>query len=64
MLKFPIMIGFIKEALEELKKVSWPTRQEATRLTQYVIGVSLIVGIYVTIIDAIFNYGLEKLVLR
>ncbi|MEK7595692.1 MAG: preprotein translocase subunit SecE [Patescibacteria group bacterium] len=58
------MLSFIRESKEELAKVTWPTKAETIRLTRYVIGVSLIVGVLVTLLDALFNYGLEKLILR
>jgi preprotein translocase subunit SecE len=37
--------------LEEIQKVSWPTRSETTRLTLVVILVSLFVGLYVGVLD-------------
>ena len=47
------------QIVEELKKVSWPTRRETTRLTVVVIGVSLIIGLYIGIIDILLTKGLE-----
>ncbi|MEK7565900.1 MAG: preprotein translocase subunit SecE [Patescibacteria group bacterium] len=52
---------FIKEVSAELKKVRWPTRREAIRLTAVVIGVSVIVGIYLGGLDYIFAKGMEIL---
>ncbi|GAB4219259.1 MAG: hypothetical protein Fur009_4520 [Candidatus Microgenomates bacterium] len=45
--------------LDELKKVTWPTRQETIRLTTIVIIVSLIIGLYIGIIDILLAKGLE-----
>ncbi len=45
--------------LDELKKVSWPSRQETIRLTMIVIIVSLIIGVYIGIIDVLLAKGLE-----
>lgn len=36
---------------DELKQVTWPTRQEAVQLTATVITISLIVALFVGIID-------------
>ena len=47
------------QVLEELKKVTWPSRRETIRLTLVVIGVSLIIGLYIGIIDILLNKGLE-----
>jgi preprotein translocase subunit SecE len=46
---------FIDEAWSELKKVTWPTAQQTRNLTVLVFAVSLVVGIYITILDAAFQ---------
>jgi len=46
---------FLKEVKDELKKVVWPTRDEIIRLTAVVIIVSLIVGVYLGLIDLILT---------
>ncbi|MFZ2026576.1 MAG: preprotein translocase subunit SecE [Microgenomates group bacterium] len=52
---------FANGIVEELKKVTWPTREQTTRLTIIVIGISLIIGVYVGIIDVLLTKGLEVL---
>jgi preprotein translocase subunit SecE len=52
---------FALDFLDELKKVTWPTRQETIRLTTIVIVISLIIGLYVGIIDVLFTKLLELL---
>jgi preprotein translocase subunit SecE len=52
---------FANGIMEELKKVTWPTRNETIRLTSIVIGISLIIGLYVGIIDVLLTKGLELL---
>ena len=47
--------------IEELKKVTWPTKEQTFRLTVIVIGISLIIGIYIGIIDVLLTKGLELL---
>ena len=47
-----------RETVGELHKVSWPTSQEAWRLTRIVIVVIILVGIFLGLVD----YGLSKLV--
>ncbi|MCX7881507.1 MAG: preprotein translocase subunit SecE [Patescibacteria group bacterium] len=51
--------GFAKEVVEELKKVSWPSKKETIRLTAVVIFISLIIGVYIGIIDILLTKGLE-----
>ena len=45
---------FIDEAWSELKKVSWPTREQTRNLTVLVFAVSLAVGVYITVLDSVF----------
>ncbi|MCX6731024.1 MAG: preprotein translocase subunit SecE [Candidatus Roizmanbacteria bacterium] len=47
--------------VEELKKVTWPTKEQTFRLTVIVIGISLIIGVYIGIIDVLLTKGLELL---
>lgn len=51
--------NFATDVIDELKKVSWPTKSETIRLTTIVIIVSLIIGLYVGIIDILLAKGLE-----
>jgi len=51
--------NFATSVIDELKKVTWPTRSETIRLTTIVIIVSLIIGLYVGIIDILLAKGLE-----
>lgn len=56
--------GFVSEVRDELKKVTWPPRKEVIRLTLVVIVISLIVGIYVGVLDIAFAKLLEFLTKR
>ncbi len=49
------------DIIVELKKVSWPTKKETIRLTTIVIFVSLIIGLYIGIIDILLAKLLEGL---
>lgn len=53
--------NFATDLIEELKKVTWPSRQETIRLTSIVIGISLIIGVYIGIIDILLTKALEVL---
>jgi preprotein translocase subunit SecE len=46
---------FINESWSELKKVSWPTREQVRNLTVLVFAVSFVVGLYITVLDLIFQ---------
>ncbi len=45
---------FVGGAASELRRVTWPTRQETTRLTLMVIAVSGAVGVFLFIVDLVF----------
>jgi preprotein translocase subunit SecE len=59
-----INFRFVTEAAAELRRVTWPTRQETMRLTIMVIVVAASVGIFLGIIDLgfarLFDLLLEK----
>ena len=46
---------FFKETLSELRKVVWPTREQATRLTVLVVVISVFVGFMLGIVDLGFG---------
>jgi preprotein translocase subunit SecE len=46
---------FIDEAWSELKKVTWPTREQVRNLTVLVFVISAAVGVYITVFDLIFT---------
>jgi preprotein translocase SecE subunit len=49
------MIRFFKEAWQELRKVSWPTPEQARNLTILVLIVSTAVGFYIAFFDIVFG---------
>ncbi|MBU1124678.1 MAG: preprotein translocase subunit SecE [Candidatus Omnitrophica bacterium] len=46
---------FIKEVKEELKKVSWSTRQEILQSTGVVIVATLLLAVYIGVIDLMLS---------
>ena len=47
---------FILDSWQELKKVNWPTPQQARNLTVLVLAVSAAVGVYIALFDYVFGY--------
>ena len=45
----------MNESYSELRKVSWPTREQVRNLTVLVFTVSFVVGLYITVLDAVFS---------
>ena len=52
---------FIKESWSELKKVSWPNRLQVRNLTILVFVISFVVGVYISVADALFNVVVQFL---
>jgi preprotein translocase subunit SecE len=55
---------FINESWSELKKVTWPTREQVRNLTVLVFVVSFTVGLYITVLDLVFQGAIGFLVER
>jgi preprotein translocase subunit SecE len=54
----------VRDVISELKKVSWPTREETTRLTVAVVVVSVVIGLSLGGIDIGFNWLVDNTLLR
>ena len=52
---------YFDEVWSELRKVSWPTREQVRNLTVLVFAISFVIGLYITVLDQIFK-GLLGLV--
>jgi preprotein translocase SecE subunit len=51
---------YLNESWTELGKVAWPSRETVIRLTLLVVAVSIAVGIYIFVLDSIFNTLVEQ----
>ena len=54
---------FLKEAKVELKKVTWPTREDTIRYTITVIVISAAVAMFLGGLDFVFQYILNNFLL-
>jgi len=55
-------VQFLEEVRAELKKVVWPSRQEALRLTLVVIFVSFLVGAFISSIDFVLTKLMARII--
>ena len=60
---FQSIITFLKESRTELRKVTWPTREETVRYTTAVIVISLVIAGILGGADFIFKTLLTKFVI-
>jgi preprotein translocase subunit SecE len=58
------LVAYINSAKEELKKVSWPTRKQTVKYTIIVILFSLGVALFLGLLDAIFSFGMARLIIK
>ncbi|PIR12853.1 preprotein translocase subunit SecE [Candidatus Falkowbacteria bacterium CG11_big_fil_rev_8_21_14_0_20_39_10] len=56
------IIDYIKASIEEMKKVTWPTKKETYNYTILVIGISLAVAVFLGGLDYIFTFALELVI--
>lgn len=53
---------YFKEVGREIKKVSWPSREQTQEKTLLVLAVSIIIGLYIGVLDFVFSKLLAVLV--
>lgn len=46
----------------EFDKIIWPTKKAIGRQTVAVVAVSVVLGLIIAVIDAIFKYGIDGIV--
>jgi preprotein translocase subunit SecE len=46
---------YFDEVFSELRKVSWPTREQVRNLTVLVFAISFVIGVYITLLDTFFR---------
>ncbi len=53
--------GFFDGVKVEFKKISWPDQTSIIRQTVAVVAISLVLGVIITILDFIVQYGVSFL---
>lgn len=56
------LVNYIKASIEEMRKVTWPTKKETYNYTLLVIGISIALAAFLGSIDYIFTKGLELII--
>ena len=52
---------YIKDVIQEMKKVTWPTWEELKGSTLVVMGFSIIMGLYIAGLDVCLGFIVNKL---
>ncbi|MFA6170844.1 MAG: preprotein translocase subunit SecE [Patescibacteria group bacterium] len=58
------IVNYVKSSIEEMKKVTWPTRKETYHYTLLVIGISIAMAIYLGAFDFIFQMAFQYVINR
>lgn len=58
------ILTFIKEAKEELQKVTWPSKQKTINYTIAVVVISIVVALFLGILDMIFSLIMERFIIK
>jgi len=56
------MIEYLKHVRAELRHVSWPSRRQTISYTIAVIAVSLVVAVYLGLLDYFFEAILQRII--
>jgi preprotein translocase subunit SecE len=56
------IVGYVKETRAEIRKVSWPNREQATKLTLIVLAVTVAMAAFLGTIDLIFSVLIRLLI--
>lgn len=54
------IIAFFDDVVKEMKKVTWPTKDELKDSTSIVLIATLIIAVFVYAVDLIVNWGLRN----
>ncbi|MEZ5358937.1 MAG: preprotein translocase subunit SecE [Candidatus Zixiibacteriota bacterium] len=55
------IVKFLKETVAEMKKVTWPTRQEIVGSTVVTVVVSIIVSIFIGVVDFVLDKAVRAI---
>ena len=59
---FKNLHDYLRGAVEEMKKVTWPTKKQTTTYSLIVVGMSIGVALFFGILDKLFSFGLDLLI--
>lgn len=57
-----VIVRYIREMRGELRKVTWPEREESWRLTAIVLGVTVLFALFLWVFDTIFSNIIQFLI--
>ena len=55
-------LRYLRESRDELKKVTWPSKEDVTKYAIIVIVISVLLGVFMGGLDVLLNMGVEQLI--
>ena len=59
---FKAVAKFFRECKSEIKKVVWPSRKQVVNNTLVVIAAVILIGIFIWVLDAVFQFGVFRFI--
>ncbi len=56
------LTNYIQGSIEEMKKVTWPSKKETKNYTLLVIGISLAIAAFLGALDYLFSWGFKLII--
>jgi len=56
------LVKYFRDSFQELQKVTWPTRNQAIKITAIVLGFTLVFAAFLGIVDFLFGTGYKFLI--
>ncbi len=56
------LVQYVREALEEIQKVTWPSKKETFKYSVIVVGLCLILAVFFVGLDWVLSLGIQKLI--
>jgi len=57
-------VAFLKDVKLEMGRVNWPTKDQTTKYTLVVIGMSIFLALFLGLLDSVFSYIINLLITR
>jgi len=57
-------INFLKDVKAEMGRVSWPTRKQTTKYTLTILGMVLFTAVFLGGLDFVFQFLLNKAIIK
>lgn len=61
---FKAIAKYFRECKSEIKKVVWPSRKQVVNNTLVVIAAVILIGIFIWVLDAVFQFGVFRFISR